>query len=315
MKKLILPFFVFALSVSHAQTEEDSTLVLNADEMIAFYIDSIESTMRYETGTITLGERVATLEVPEGYKYLNPEQSEYVLTEIWGNPPAESWGLIFRENEGVFGEGYVIDITYDPMGYVEDDDAEDIDYDDLLEEMQKDAVEENKMREQAGYEAIEFVGWAAQPFYDAENKKLHWAKELRFGESEENTLNYAIRVLGRQGVLQLNFISTMTDLPIVQEDLPKILPSVEFSPGYMYSDFDPDFDKVAAVGIGGLIAGKVLAKVGFFALLAKFWKFIAIGAVAAFAFLRKMFGGKKEEEAVAVVTENTSSTDSEITKE
>ena len=42
-----------------------------------------------------------------------------------------------------------------------------------------------------------------------------------------------------------------------------------------YSEFNPDIDTVAAYGIGGLIAGKVLAKAGVLAaglvLLKKFW--------------------------------------------
>ncbi|TYA89160.1 DUF2167 domain-containing protein, partial [Seonamhaeicola marinus] len=62
-----------------------------------------------------------------------------------------------------------------------------------------------------------------------------------------------------------------------------------------YSDFNPDIDQVAAYGIGGLIAGKILAKAGFFAVILKFWKFIAIGAVALFSsFRKKIFGNKKE---------------------
>ena len=71
--------------------------------------------------------------------------------------------------------------------------------------------------------------------------------------------------------------------------------SINFEEGNRYSDFDPGIDKIAALGIGGLIAGKVLAKAGFFVLILKFWKFIAIGAVALFAGLRKYFGGKNKD--------------------
>jgi len=77
------------------------------------------------------------------------------------------------------------------------------------------------------------------------------------------------------------------------------LPAVNFTEGNRYADFNPDIDKVAAYGIGGLIAGKVLMKAGILAkiglILAKFWKLIAIGVVAFFAGIRKLFGGKKSE--------------------
>jgi len=110
---------------------------------------------------------------------------------------------------------------------------------------------------------------------------------------EMNTLNYNIRVLGRKGYLNLNAISDMDKLPMVQTNIDRVISSAEFNPGNRYSDFNPDFDEVAAYGIGGLIAGKVLAKVGFFAAILKFWKVIAVGIVAAFGTLRKRIFGSK----------------------
>ncbi|MEO1451010.1 MAG: DUF2167 domain-containing protein, partial [Bacteroidota bacterium] len=180
-------------------------------------------------------------------------------------------------------------------GYVSDEDAADLDYADLLESMQEGSKEENEQRRAAGYQTVELVGWATPPFYDAAAKKLHWAKELKFEGEEVNTLNYNIRILGRRGYLLLNVIGDITVLPQVQEDVDPILGSVTFNDGHRYADFDPDLDEVAAYGIGGLIAGKVLAKAGFFALLAKFWKLIVAGVIAAGAFLRKLIFGKKSE--------------------
>ena len=151
----------------------------------------------------------------------------------------------------------------------------------------------NEYRLSNGYPKLDLVGWASEPYYDAESKKLHWAKELHFEGEEINTLNYNIRILGRKGVLQLNFISDMQELPLVKADIPKMLPSVDFNPGFQYREFDPKLDQVAAVGIGGLIAGKVLAKTGVLAVLAKFGKFIIAGLIAFGVFLRKLFTGRE----------------------
>ncbi|RYD70214.1 MAG: DUF2167 domain-containing protein, partial [Sphingobacteriales bacterium] len=123
-----------------------------------------------------------------------------------------------------------------------------------------------------------------------------WAKEIKFGSAEINTLNYNVRILGRKGVLILNAIASVNSLAVVKADIPKVLNSVHFSDGNKYNDFNPEIDEVAAWTIGGLVAGKILAKVGFFALILKFWKFIAIGAVAAFSFVRKKFFGKKDSD-------------------
>jgi uncharacterized membrane-anchored protein len=195
---------------------------------------------------------------------------------------------------------YAINITYEEMGFVDDDDADDIDYDELLESMQDDLAEENDQRIEMGYDPIQLIGWASKPYYDASTKKLHWAKELKFGEAELHTLNYNVRMLGRKGVLEMNFVASMDLLDQVKADIPAIMPAVDFQQGMRYMDFDPDIDEVAAVGIGGLIAGKVLAKAGIFALLAKFGKVIIAAVIGFFALLRKrIFGGKKGDDSEA----------------
>jgi uncharacterized membrane-anchored protein len=121
---------------------------------------------------------------------------------------------------------------------------------------------------------------------------LHWAKEVKFDGDITNTLNYEVRVLGRSGVLVLEAVAGIEQLKKVKNNINNIFGMVSFSDGNKYENFDSGIDKVAAVGIGGLIAGKILAKAGFFALLIKFWKIIAVGAVAAFAGIRKLFTRK-----------------------
>lgn len=309
MKNRLLSIALIGLSCSAIALDEelDSTMTLSLDsaqlEAYMAYklqMDSLESTFNYEYGEIFLKDDLATIHVPEGFKYLNGETSEMILTDIWGNPPSESdarsLGMLIPANlSPLSGDGYSINVTYSEEGHVEDDDAKDIDYTELLEGMQEESIEINKYRVEQGYSTVDIVGWAADPFYDAEAKKLHWAKELKFGAEEgENTLNYNIRILGRSGYLQLNAIGLMSDLPNVTKDINPILASVNFNEGHRYTDFNPEIDKVAAVGIGGLIAGKILLKTGLLAklglLLAKFWKVIAIGGVAVIGGIKKFFG-------------------------
>jgi len=257
-------------------------------------IDSIEKTFKYEHGSIDLKNGIGKINVPKGFKYLEPVQAERVLVDLWGNPKGENLtlGLLLPENQGVMSQnGYVFNIQYDEIGHVEDDDADDVNYDDLLAEMQKETIEENKERQKAGYEPVTIVGWAAKPFYDQDRKILHWAKEIKFGKSSINTLNYNVRILGRKGVLVLNAIATENELPLVQKDINKVLDIVQFNNGYKYEDFDSNVDEVAAWTIGGLVAGKVLAKVGFLAILAKFGKLIVLGFLGLFgAFKNKIRG-------------------------
>ncbi len=303
----IATFFLFlTLFGNYSYAEEVSDSTFSVDEMeelllLQNYYDSLEATLIYEYGEVDLKNGVAKLIVPKGFKYLNGKDSEMILTDIWGNPPSNfqdrSLGLIFPENTSPFiDSSYAINITYTEDGYVNDEDAKSIDYDELLSTMQEDCINENPYRKERGYEAIYLIGWASPPFYDEENKKLHWAKELQFGDYEDHTLNYNIRILGRKGYLQLNVIGNMNVLGEVTRDNDIILNSVNFTEGNQYDDFNPDYDKVAAYGIGALIAGKAIAKVGVFAklgiLLAKFWKIIAVGFVGLLAGIKKIFSKK-----------------------
>ncbi len=97
----------------------------------------------------------------------------------------------------------------------------------------------------------------------------------------------------------MNFISDMDQLEVVEGDIPAILASTSFNEGSRYADFDPEYDKIAAVGIAGLVAGKVLAKGGFFAIIAKFGKVIFLAIAAGFGFIWKKLSGGSDDEADA----------------
>lgn len=279
-----------------------SLMLFSQEDNVQFKIDSVEKTFKYQHGKIELKNGVASILIPEGFKYLDPIQAERVLVDLWGNPKGENLtlGLILPEKDGVLSENsYVFNVQYDEIGYVKDDDADDIDYDELLTQLKKDTEEENKLRQKEGYEQISVIGWAAKPFYDADKKILHWAKELRFGNQATNTLNYNVRILGRKGVIVLNAIATKNELALVQKDINKVLNIVTFNPGYQYDDFDASIDEVAAWTIGGLVAGKILTKVGIFAIVAKFGKIIVLGFLGFFGVFKnkiKSFFSKKRKE-------------------
>lgn len=290
MKKSILTVLTLLLVTYNIFAQEvDSTQLI---------IDEIEQSLNYKTGLIELEAGNATLNVPDGFRYLDKLQSIYVLTDLWGNPTDSSiLGMLVPANRGVLADnGWAFVISYEAIGYVNDDDAEEIDYKGLLEEMKNETADANSERIKLGYESINLIGWAAEPFYDKELNTLHWAKELKFGLNATNTLNYDLRVLGRKGLLSLNAVATMKELPDVKASIQKIIKCVEYKDGDKYSDFNPEMDNVAAWTIGGLVAGKVLAKAGFFALLFKFWKLIILGIAGAGGAIWRFITGRKKED-------------------
>jgi uncharacterized membrane-anchored protein len=302
-KILILCLLLFPLLVSAkdkpAKADAAKSAEAKAEEEAR---KKFEAQLTYQRGKITLKDGLATLDVPAGFRYLDSQQANKILVEAWGNPPGkETLGMLFPSNVSPLQEGgWGVIITYQEDGYVKDDEAESINYDDLMKQMKESVVEENTERKKAGFDSVDLIGWAARPHYDKASHKLYWAKEVKFGDNPEHTLNYNIRALGRRGVLVLNAVSSIGQLQSVEADMNEVLKFVSFNEGHRYTDFKPGYDKIAAFGIGALIAGKVAAKVGLFKLLIGLLvagkKLVIVALVGIGALLKKLFNRKSGED-------------------
>jgi len=265
--------------------------------------EEFEAKLGYQEGTVTIGGGIATIAVPESFRFIGPDGSRRLLTQAWGNPPESANGvlgmLIPSGASPLSKEGWGIAITYDEDGYVDDKDAASINYTKLLKQMQDATAEENAERTKRGFPAITVVGWAEPPTYDRAAHKMYWAKDLMFGSGGEHTLNYSIRILGRRGVLVLNAIASMPQLPAVRSETQHVLTAVNFVEGHRYTDYLPGKDKAAAYGVAGLVIGATAAKAGLFKVLwvgiLAFKKLIIAGIVALGGVLKKLFGQRSEE--------------------
>jgi len=279
----------WAIAVGSILAQEPKGLQITAEEF--------EAKLGYQTGTITLNDGIATIRLPETFRFIGPEGSRRLLTEAWGNPPGAADGvlgmLIPAGVSPLTPEGWAIVISYEEEGYVNDADAASIDYTKMLKDMQTSTVAANVERQKQGFEPVTLVGWAEPPSYNAATHKLYWAKELAFGSSPGHTLNYNIRILGRRGVLVLNAVAGMNQLQAIHDKSADILSAVEFNQGHRYADFLPGKDKAATYGITGLIIGAVAAKAGFFKLLwvglLAFKKLILVGIIGLGAALKRFF--------------------------
>ena len=264
--------------------------------------EALVKALKFESGTISLGKNLATVNVPANLRFLNSHDAGVVLVKLWGNPEQKDpLGMLIPAKCDLIDDCWAVVITYEEDGFVRDNDAETINYDDLLKQMQKEIAEVNPERKKQGYPSVELVGWAAKPRYDHESHKLYWAKNLKFEDSKNNTLNYNVRLLGRRGVLVLNAVAMMSQLTEIEQRTPDILGAVDFNAGNRYADFDPKSgDKVATYGLAALVAGGIAAKAGLFkglwvAILAA-KKFIVAGVVALGALIKKWFGRDKPAE-------------------
>lgn len=266
--------------------EDGPRLVAEMDEQeYLAWTREFLSSLTPQTGEIKLSNAIATLNMPESFYYLSPEDSARVLTEGWGNPPGQATlGMIFPAGLTPLDPGaWGVNILYQEDGYVSDQTIGDLDFDEILTGLKADTLAESEARVAKGRDATELIGWAVAPHYDAGSHKLYWAKELKFADNPVNILNYDIRILGRKGVLRLNFIADIGQLPDIEAVLPEILAMTDFDQGFAYTDFDPETDEVANYGIGSLVAGKVLPEPGFLAAIVAFLKTFGLAILVALA--------------------------------
>jgi uncharacterized membrane-anchored protein len=262
--------------------------------------EEFEAKLGYQSGTVTLKGGMATIQLPDSFRFLGPEGAKRLLVEAWGNPEEmadDVLGMLIPTSASPLSqEGWGVVITYDQDGYVNDSDAAGINYDKLLREMQEGAIEANEERKKQGFDTVTIMGWAEPPSYDAASHKMYWAKDLLFSGNTEHTLNYNIRILGRRGVLVLNAVASMSQLDAIRKETQNVLSAVEFNEGHRYTDYLPGTDKAAAYGLAGLVLGAGAAKAGLFKMLwvglLAFKKVVVAGIVALVAFIRRLFGGK-----------------------
>ena len=115
--------------------------------------EEIASKLKFQQGEIKLKDGLATLKASANFRYLDPDQTDTVLVQLWGNPPRQekTLGMLFPAETGPADpESWGVVITYDEDGYVKDDEAAGINYDNMLKEMQEGMREANQERIKQG---------------------------------------------------------------------------------------------------------------------------------------------------------------------
>lgn len=284
---------VIALLIAAPSLAQDAPA---KNDEVRQFVDSLH----FQTGKVAVSGAHATMNLNPDFRFLDAHDAQRVLEQLWGNPPdSDVLGMLVPTSKSLAEKGaWAVVITYVADGYVSDADAAKTDYAKILKDMQQESRDANAERTKHGYPAVEIVGWATPPHYDSATNKIYWAKELDFTGAHEHTLNYDIRVLGRSGYLSLNAVAGMSQLETVQTQMPNVLAMTEFDQGQRYSDFNASTDKVAAYGIGALVAGAIAAKAGLFAkllaLLIAAKKLIFVGIAAIGAGIAKFFKRKAD---------------------
>jgi uncharacterized membrane-anchored protein len=133
---------------------------------------------------------------------------------------------------------------------------------------------------------MEVKGWVEKPSYQADTHRLVWSALAidKGGKEEDASVNYNTYVLGREGYVSLNFITTPGQIESEKKLAQQLLSSIAYVNGKAYGDFNASTDHVAEYGLAALVAGAAAKKFGLFAVIAafvaKFAKVFLVGALA-----------------------------------
>jgi uncharacterized membrane-anchored protein len=235
----------------------------------------------------------ASLGLPEGFGFI-PQQPAARLMQAMGNRTDQDFiGLIVPLGEQGHGTEWFVSVEYNASGYVKDDDARNWDADKLLRSLKEGTEAANEQREQAGVPPIEVTRWVEPPAYDGATHRLVWAAEARSKNRPDPDpgVNYNTYLLGREGYLSLNLITSSSTVDTDKVAAHTLLNAVKFNAGKAYGDFNSSTDKVAAYGLAALVVGVAAKKLGLIAIIiatvVKFAKAIIIAVAAAVAAIRR----------------------------
>ncbi|CAA0085240.1 Uncharacterised protein [BD1-7 clade bacterium] len=147
-------------SLSFFSLAEDNSEMSPEEEKYITWAKGIWDSLDRKSGVVKIDQANAVLDIQEKFYYLGPEDSETVLVEVWGNPPSQNTlGMLFPADTTPFdSDSWAVTIEYEEDGYVSDEDADDIDYNDLLSQMKDDTQSSSNERVKEGYEPIKLIG-------------------------------------------------------------------------------------------------------------------------------------------------------------
>ncbi len=298
MVRLLLILLCFG--VSFAASAEDAApapAAAKPDPSAAAW-DAANAAMQRGPAELAFRDQ-AKLKLPDGYAFIPVKEASELMRVMGNSIDGRFLGLIFpvgRENANWF-----VSLDYEDAGYIKDDDAKDWDAAELLDSLKEGTEAGNERRQQMGIAPIEVTRWVERPNYDATGHRLIWSAELRIkgGNDPDPGINYNTYLLGREGYVSLNLVTSAKNVDTDKSDARKLLSALKFVDGKRYQDFDSSTDKVAAYGLAALVAGAAAKKLGLLAtlglLLAKFGKVALVAVAAAGGGFAKWYQGRKKD--------------------
>ena len=230
----------------------------------------------------------ANINIYEGEMYLLGQDIEQYNWWAYGRYHRE---LVLK----VFGIGYTYAIDKPTKdGYIKVEDWSDVSPEELIQ-----GIRDANKDQGDGLSYAKEVQWIYKPNLDKEKDLVNYSYKVVWND-DIITMESKNIILGRGGHIDQIFVFSDLSNTKANADLAKAASSdTTFDAGFSYKDFKAG-DKVAAVGIGALVATSLGVKVlkgakatgGILLLLKKLWWVI----LAPLAFIGTLFGGGDKEQ-------------------
>ncbi|MEO7729826.1 MAG: DUF2167 domain-containing protein [Kofleriaceae bacterium] len=242
---------------------------------------------------IELGHH-AQIDLPAGMALFEQQAAQELMTKS-GNSTHNVVAVIVPQ---VDNATWWVAIHASDDGYVEDNDADELDGTSMLANLKQGTLEQNKTRVTMGVPELFIDDWREAPRYQPALHHLVWG--INGHDSQGKVVNFSTRFLGRNGFLSVNLIDGPETIAQSQTQALAILTAVHFAPGFRYEDHVGS-DHSSGMGLKALVLGGtavVLAKKTgiLIAILLALKKGIIVIAVAVGAFFKRIFGGGKKPE-------------------
>ena len=247
-------------------------------EMDAAWRAALAASVRGPASVPLLDQAVIAL--PKGMIFVPKAEAARMIASHGGRTGSTFVGLITSPAED---EPWIVTINYVPEGYVKDDDAAKLDADEILKDLRESNEDGNKDRVKRGFPPLQLLGWTAPPAYDAVTHRLTWSLKVKSDDraDDEASINFNTRALGRGGYFSLNLVTSEERIGQDAKISAQLLSGLQFQDGKRYTDYNSATDRVAEIGLAGLIGVVAAKKLGLIAVVAAFAvKFAKVGLLA-----------------------------------
>jgi uncharacterized membrane-anchored protein len=240
--------------------------------------------------TVALG-KTAEIKLPEGYHFVGPDSLDRFFELTRNTRSGKEVGVVLAPND------WTMFFDYDDVGYVKDDEKDELNGDKLMKSMTDNQEAANEQRKERGWDEMRLKGWATSPHYDQSTNNLKWAFNLSSSQDgfKEIWVNGNIRLLGRGGVMNVTLVSDAANFKAAEVEADQLLGGgFSYVSGQKYAEFKAG-DKIAEYGLAALVLGGGVAAAAKMGLLAKFaaffgkaWKFVVAALVVVGAGIKKL---------------------------